>query len=150
MDTLKAELLKLLEIHHRTITAVLAGACLLLLVLVLAGCGGQAAQAQAGTDTLTWTNPGQWSDGSPLTDAELDDILVQWGGSETGPFNQGSMTVVAGAPGAVQTLEVDRQSLGNRCYVVFAIADGVPSGASNVACKNIKGPPKSPTGLTVN
>lgn len=126
---------------------------LVLVSALLFGCGGSSpippADGQQGQDTLTWTNPDQWTDGSPLTDAQLDDILIQWG-PQGGPYNQGNLTVVAGAPGAVQNATVDRQTLGTRCYVAFSIADGISSNASAEACKTIKGPPKAPTGLTVS
>lgn len=142
-----------IETYHTKIVYVLLAICAILLFAVLAGCGSSGpippADGQQGVDTLTWTNPDQWEDGSPLTDAQLDDILIQWGPSG-GPYNVGSQTVVAGAPGASQSITVDRQTLGTRCYVAFAIADGISSNASAEACKTIRGRPNTPAGLTVN
>ena len=120
-------------------------------LVFLHGCGGASpippADGQAGVDTITWTNPSLWEDGSPLTADQLDDILIQWGNNPNGPFNEGSQTVVAGAPGSTQSITVERQVLGNRCYVAFAIADGISSVSTNAVCKQIRGRPNPPTGL---
>lgn len=130
----------------------------LLLVLVLvAGCERVSpippADGQAAVDTVTWTLPTAFENGSALTvgpgPRQLKEVLIQWGTANGGPYAGGSLRVAA--PGTSATFQRPAPGYGLRCYIVFSVLnDGTLSNASNEACKEVDAPPKSPTNLQVN
>lgn len=112
--------------------------------IAVSGC--TPAESQSRVDTLTWTLATQYTDGTPLAAADIESTLIQWG-AKGGPYNVGSVTVLAPATSvSVPNL----QDYGTVCYVAFTkLKSGVISNASAEVCKTVQAPPKAPSGLKV-
>lgn len=114
----------------RALVALLAG--LLLAVPALA--------AGPTSDTVTWTPPTQYEDGSAVAAGEITEYVIRWGGTLGGPYSN-----VIRVAGTALTVDVPRTSpyVGRRCYVVTAVAGGLESDYSAEICKTVK-KPKAP------
>lgn len=105
----------------------------------------------AGAATLTWTNPTQYTDSSPLVASDIASTTMEW--SNSNPFGTvaGSQVVT----GAATTGQAPDPSAGQtRCYrvktTVIAAKGGGTSVPSNVSCKTAAFPnPNPPTLLDV-
>ncbi len=133
----------------RTSAKLIASAAALTLLAVFAiACFVQAAHAQtpALSDTVTWTNPTQNTDATPLTN--LASIIIRWGHVKGGPYADGSRTVSQTPPVTFATIARSTDAL--RCYVLFAVnSAGAESVQSAEACKAIATKPKPPGGIAV-
>lgn len=100
---------------------------------------------------VTWVNPTQFEDNSPLVAADIASTTVQWSNGTTFGAVNGSQVVVGSATSV--TLP-DPPAGTSRCYRAFttvvASKGGGSSVASNVSCKAVPFPnPKPPTLLEV-
>lgn len=97
-----------------------------------------------GAATLSWTPPTENTDGTQLTD--LAGYNIYWGtteGTYTNEINIANPTIT--------TYVVEALAPGTYYFVATAYNEsGVESSFSNVATKNITGPPQPPGALTVS
>lgn len=116
----------------------------------LTGCSKAESAAPSVTDTLNWTMPTQYTDGTALPISAIAKTVVVWGATSGGPY---SSTQDVAAPATTVALLRPNEGYGTRCYrvaVVTTPAEGGAQGAwSDEACKTVKAPPSAPTGLTV-
>ncbi len=100
---------------------------------------GVAVAAGPTSDTISWTSPTQYEDGSTLAATEVTEYVIRWSGTLGGPY-----TNVIRVPGTTLTVDVPRTRpfVGRRCYVVTAVA-GLESDYSAEICKTVK-KPKAP------
>ena len=100
---------------------------------------GVAVAAGPTSDTITWTPPTQYDDGSAIAVGEITEYVIRWGCTLGGPYSN-----VIRVPATPLTVDVPRTSpyVGRRCYVVTAVA-GLESDYSAEICKTVK-KPKSP------
>lgn len=119
------------------------------ILAVIAGVFGvqQAVIPQERVDTLTWELATSYEDGTALPQEAIASTLIQWGNSESGPFNQGSVSV----PAPQTSVSVPHTApYGTRCYVAFTVLqDGVMSVGTNPVCKTVMPPPANPRNLQV-
>lgn len=106
--------------------------------------------AQTVSDTVTWSNPIAYTDGSPLASTDIANTKVFIGTAKGGPYN--SAVTIAG-PGTSAVIARTGTTSGIRCYVAVAVTKaGAESDTSDEACKTIDPPPKvpnKPTNVTV-
>ena len=93
----------------------------------------------AASDTVIWTPPTQYDDGSAIAAGEITEYVIRWSGTLGGPYSN-----VIRVPATVLTVDVPRTSpyVGRRCYVITAVA-GLESEYSAEICKTVK-KPKAP------
>ena len=98
---------------------------------------------------LTWTNPTQNTNGTPLA-GPIASRRIQWTGDCPGfGFVAAANNIVLQGSTPTHTLDV---TPGTRCFRVAVTVDGVESGWSNVFTKTVVEPaptPNAPTNLTV-
>lgn len=106
------------------------------------------AAAFAGTETLSWTNPTLYTDGSALT---LASINVYRGTSATGPWTKiGSVAESSATPITTYTDATAVAGTTEYYYVTALDAAGNESAPSNIASKAIPpATPNAPTGLKI-
>jgi len=103
--------------------------------------------AQTLTDSVTWTNPTTYTDGSAIVSADMKELRVQWGTSASGPFSGGQSIVAWPGTSAIFTRAGD--GVGTRCYTVIAVTKaGAESDPGTPACKTINPPPPRPNKAT--
>lgn len=113
--------------------------------LILAALCAIAMPALAVDATLTWGNPTQWDDGSPLTAEQIDSATIEWARCtddlEFPAVAEGS----ASAPGPVETYKVTSLR-GNViwCFRVATVAEGQLGLWSNTASGIWVRKPKGP------
>lgn len=104
---------------------------------------GAAAQVQ--TDTVTWTNPTTYTDGSTIAAADMKETRVQWGATSGGPYDGGQSTTAW--PGVSSVFSRSGTGVGKRCYVMISVSkagSGIESVPSAETCKTIAPPPPTP------
>lgn len=77
--------------------------------------------AYAASTTLTYINPTQWDDGTPLAAADIVSRRVQWTGSCPDFAFVAAQNVIV-VPGNAPELVVDNITAGTRCFRVFVTA----------------------------
>lgn len=129
-------------------------AAALAVVTAVGGWFGHDAVSQAAVDTVTWTNPTEYTTGELIANGAPEDQLaavqIDWG-PVGGPYNAGSVTVDATVPGAPGSVTIPRSDPGvDRCYVARSkTVSGVFSAPSEPACKLAPRTPQAPSGLAV-
>lgn len=105
----------------------------------------------ANAATITWTNPTQYTDGSPLVAADIASTVVEWSATQTFVAQIGSVIV----NGSATTATAPDPPAGQTWYyrartTVIAAKGGGQSAPSNVASKTTPfSPPNPPSNLTV-
>jgi hypothetical protein len=107
---------------------------------------GFEAQSQAVvTDTLTWTAPTQFVDGSAIPAGTITGYRFAWATSAGGTFSTEADV------GNVLTVQTTRPQpgYGTRCYRVAALVGMTNGEWSEVKCKTVQAPARAPGGFTV-
>lgn len=114
----------------------------LAILALVAGC--LAGYAHAADRTVSWTNPTQYVDGTPLPASEIERTTVVWGSSAS------QLTQSKVVTGSVNSTVIDLP-VGTHFVAAKTTAKGVESGLSNVAQITIAQPaPNPPSGLRVD
>ncbi|MFO1465881.1 MAG: hypothetical protein U1F35_05485 [Steroidobacteraceae bacterium] len=104
--------------------------------------------AYAGTATVTWTNPAQYTDGTALAAADITQTRVEYGSCSGTTFGTkaGQQIVAGSATSAAITL-----AAGTYCFRAYTTAKGAESVASNVTSATVAQPaPNPPVLVTVS
>jgi len=115
-----------------------------LLLLLAAG------PALAAAVTVSWVNPTQRTDGSPLPSSAIGETYVEWGTCAAGG-TFGSLVGNKSAPGAGTSLVTPDLAPGTYCFRAFTkTTTGLSSGPSAVVSKVITAPevPPNPPAIT--
>lgn len=104
------------------------------------------AQAVPVVDTLTWTAPTQYVDGSAIPPGTLTGYRIVWGPTPEGTWPAANTLDV----GTVLTRVITRpEAYGNRCYKVAALVGTANGEWTQAACKNVQAPANAPGNLRV-
>jgi hypothetical protein len=109
-------------------------------------------RAEAATATVSWTNPTQRVDNSPLAPTDIGKSYVEWGTCGAGGAF-GSFVGSKESPGAATSLVTPDLPVGTYCFRVFTVTTtGLSSGPSAVVSKVVtppESPPKPPAITTI-
>lgn len=133
-----------MKLHEHRIVGL---GCAALLLYCIVGI----AQAQAAPlwdqDQLTWVNPTQCVDGSPITACPLTGIRIQTAATATAA----TWTLVTDAAPTAQAFLVTGLSAGPHCYRLISLSATANSSATTPVCTTTVTPtPNPPSGLTVD
>lgn len=120
-------------------------------MLVLAAVALAAGPAQAATATMTWENPTQREDGTPLASGELKEVQIDYAkcvaGTNTFPATRDGFVAF---PFPAVTGQIPNLGYGKWCFRARAIdSSGVASVDTGTVWATYLAPPKPPTLLTV-
>lgn len=103
------------------------------------------AQATPVVDTVSWTMPTQYTDGSAIPSGTLTGTRIAWDTSPNGSF---SNTVDVALP-ATSRQFTRAETYGRRCYKAAALVGTTNGEWSAAVCKTVQAPPRAPSNLTV-
>lgn len=104
------------------------------------------AQAVPVVDTLTWTAPTQYVDGSAIPAGTITGYRIVWGATPEGVWPAANTLDV----GPVLTRVLTRpETYGNRCYKLAALVGEVNGEWTAAACKNVQAPARAPGNVRV-